>query len=182
VARWRVIGFVAAELLALGLLIETLAAYPNYLAFFNVFAGGSRGGFELLGDSNLDWGQDLKELAKWQKANPNRKLYLSYFGIADPEYYGVRATNLPGGYIFATPRNPPRPPGPGEQAVLAVSATNLQGIYLPEGTPAQPGMRESYRQLLEHEPLAVLGGGSIYLYEYPLTSRTLKARPGGSQD
>ena len=173
VARWRVAGFVAAELLALMLLIETLAAYPNFIPFFNVFAGGSRGGFELLGDSNLDWGQDLKELAQWQKQNPSRKLYLSYFGVADPEYYGVRATHLPGGYIFAS--TPPQNPVAGEPAVIAVSATNLQGIYY------DPASRATYQQMLLHEPLAVLGGGSIYLYEYPFTPRTLKGAPPPQQ-
>ena len=169
IARWRIVGFVAAELLALTLLIETLAAYPNFIPFFNVFAGGSRGGFELLGDSNLDWGQDLKELAEWQKQNPSRKLYLSYFGVADPAYYGVKAIHLPGGYIFAS--TPQQNPVPGEPAVIAVSATNLQGIYY------DPASRAAYHQMTLHEPIAVLGGGSIYLYEYPFTARTLKDAP-----
>ena len=174
VARWRAIGFVAVELLALLLMIETLAAYPDFIAFFNVFAGGSRGGLALLGDSNLDWGQDLKALAQWQRENPGKKLYLSYFGIADPAYYGVKAQYLPGGYVFATSDNPQRNPDPGEPAVIAVSATNLQGIYF------DPATRVAYHQMQLHEPLNVLGG-SIYLYTYPFTTSTLKEPPPGGR-
>jgi hypothetical protein len=170
IARWRLIGFVLAELLALGLLIETLAAYPNYLAFFNVFAGGSRGGFELLGDSNLDWGQELKALAKWQenwqKHNPDKKLYLSYFGIADPESYGVKAVHLPGGYIFAPYTGSP-PQNPTTPGVLAISATNLQGIYHDEQT------RKVDELLRGYEPFGVING-AIYLYEFPLRPETRK--------
>ena len=169
VARWRVPGVLASVMLALALFIESSLAYPNFIPFFNVFVGD---GFKLLGDSNLDWGQDLKELAEWQKQNPGRKLYLHYFGVADPQYYGVKATYLPGGpggYIFAT--TPPQNPVPGEPAVIAVSATDLQGIYF------DPASRAAYQQMLLHQPLAVLGGGSIYLYEYPFTPRTLKDAP-----
>ena len=79
------------------------------------------------------------------------------------------ATHLPGGYIFAS--TPPQNPVAGEPAVIAVSATNLQGIYY------DPASRATYQQMLLHEPLAVLGGGSIYLYEYPFTPRTLKGAP-----
>lgn len=155
-ARWRVVGSTAAVLLGLALIVESVAAYPNFIPFFNAAAGGARGGFKLLGDSNLDWGQDLKLLARWQQAHPDKRLLISYFGIADPEYYGVKALHLPGGYVFAQPQVP----DPRYDAVLAVSATNLQGIYLP------PDLRASYAELLKREPLEVLGG-SIYLYYIP---------------
>ena len=62
---------------------ETASATPHFIPFFNFAAGGSRGGLRLLGDSNLDWGQDLPELARWQRDHPERELYLSYFGVAE---------------------------------------------------------------------------------------------------
>lgn len=61
-------------LLAIGLAAESLAAYPNYISFFNVAAGGARGGLAILSDSNLDWGQDLPLLAAWQREHPDRAL------------------------------------------------------------------------------------------------------------
>ena len=137
--------------------LESLAAHPHELAFFNRLAGGPGGGADYLAESNLDWGQDLKELAKWQQQNPSRKLYLSYFGVADPQYYGVRATHLPGGYIFAS--TPPQNPVAGEPAVIAVSATNLQGIYY------SPTNRDRMKFLQSRKPIAVLGG-SFYLFDW----------------
>jgi hypothetical protein len=138
---------------ALALAVESLAAFPNFIPFFNAAAGGTRGGVRLLGDSNLDWGQDLPLVAEWQRRNPNRLLRLAYFGTADPAYYGIRAQRLIGGYGLEVPDRPIPTTG-----VIAVSATTLQGIWL------APGQRNPYAHLLTREPTEVLGG-SIYLYD-----------------
>jgi hypothetical protein len=144
----------AVVALAALLAIETLAAWPDYIAFFNAPAGGTRGGLRLLGDSNLDWGQDLKLLATWQKANPGETLYLFYNGSADPAGYGITYVNAFGGYAFGPPRAPMTTPG-----VLAISATNLQGIY------TAPELEPMLRELRRTEPMEVLGG-TIYLYRF----------------
>jgi hypothetical protein len=152
----------AAALLAVALAAEALAAFPNYIAFFNAAVGGPRKGLYLLGDSNLDWGQDLKLLAQWQEVNLKPKgipLYLVYFGVADPSAYGIEYINFPGGWQFN--RNFQFRTEPG---VLAISATNLQGIYLSNEA------REAYSKLKNREPLEVLGG-TIYLYRWPPTPR-----------
>jgi hypothetical protein len=145
---------VAGALLAAGLAAESLAAAPDYLAFFNAAAGGSRGGVRHLGDSNLDWGQDLPLLAAWQARHPDVPLYLAYFGVVDPAFYGIRYRNLPGGYPFG---DVPSLPGEGP-AVVAISATKLQCIYLGED------LLPFYRRFGRNEPTAVLGG-TIYLYD-----------------
>ena len=138
--------------LAIGLMVESILAYPDYIPFFNAVFRAHR--IVLLGDSNLDWGQDLKSLASWQDAHPGDKLYLSYFGMADPGYY-VKYVALPGnsGSLL-------EPQVPRERGVIAISATNLQGIYLDERT------RAWYRQLPRGKrPIDVLGG-SICLFEF----------------
>ena len=55
------------------------------------------------------------------------RLKLSYFGSADPAYYGIESQALPG---YTAPHAPrlTREIAPGD--VLAVSVTNLQGVYL----------------------------------------------------
>ena len=143
-------------ILLLGLIVESLAAYPNFIPFFNILAGGNRGGLRLLSDSNLDWGQDLKLLAQWQQQHPDEKLYLAYFGTADPAAYGIRYTNIPTGYWLGPPPESPSSPG-----VIAISATILQGPYLPR-QKGQP----SYAPLWNLEPIEILGG-SIYLFRFP---------------
>ena len=132
---------------------ESLAAFPNYIPFFNVAAGGYRGGIHLLGDSNLDWGQDLPLVAAWQRAHPGRTLYLAYFGTADPAYYGIRAERLTSDNGLDVPDRPLPTSG-----VVAVSATTLQGVW------TAPGRRNPFAPLLKKQPAAILGG-SIYVYD-----------------
>jgi hypothetical protein len=157
---WDAMPRVTAVFLALalvGLASETLAAYPNFIPFFNVLAGGSRGGIRLLSDSNLDWGQDLPLLAQWQREHPGVKLYLAYFGTADPSYYGIHYTNLPAGYQLGPPVGRIDSPG-----VIAISATLLQGTY----DRGRDG-RSLYQWLADAEPPMAVLGGSIYLFQYP---------------
>jgi hypothetical protein len=152
---WSRMPAVAAPVLVvllLGLSAETFAAYSDLIAFFNVAAGGERGGLRLLSDSNLDWGQDLPALADWQKAHPGRQMYLCYFGHADPRHYGLHYVNVEGS--DAPDDDRPR----GLPAVLAVSATDLQGVYLPDD------QRRYWSQFLKEKPIAVLGG-SIYIFD-----------------
>ena len=77
------------------MLIETAVYYPHQLAYFNSLAGGPRRAPYLLDDSNIDWGQELPGLARWQASHaPDEKMALSYFGTIAPELYGVRATPM----------------------------------------------------------------------------------------
>jgi hypothetical protein len=132
---------IAAGVAALGLLTwhvgESLAIRPDYLAYFNEVAGGPSEGYKHLADSSLDWGQDLPALKQWldkeglQQSSAS-SVYLSYFGTARPEYYGIQATPL-AGFID---RRPPQPPLPLSGGVYCVSATVLDVIgrlfYKPE--------------------------------------------------
>jgi hypothetical protein len=148
--KWVVCG------LAICLAAETLCAYPDFISFFNVACGGERGGRYLLGDSNLDWGQDLPLLAKWQQTKGHGvPLYLDYFGTCDPAAYGIKYINVPGGYEYGPPPEIPTQPG-----IAAISATKLQELYV-----ADPSI-DFAKQFENKQPIDVLGG-SIYLFNYP---------------
>jgi len=117
----------------------TLRQHPHHLAYFNGIAGGPANGWRVLVDSNLDWGQDLKRLATWMRENGVARVKLSYFGSAEASYYGIDAEALPG---YTSPHAPhvTREIRPGD--VVAVSATNLQGVYLePEDRPLMARLR-----------------------------------------
>jgi len=145
----------AALTLALfaGLILETSSAYPDFISFFNVGSGGSRGGLSLLSDSNLDWGQDLPLLGEWQKEHPDRPIILVYFGSADPAYYGIRYFKTSGVSVLPSAERIAE-----MHPVFAVSATVLQGTYL---NPADYKKTEPFRRAKSFETL----GGSIYLFE-----------------
>ena len=121
--------------------------------FFNGLVGGPRHGSRYLVDSNLDWGQDLKPLKRWMDRNGIDFINLSYFGTADAGYYGIQCQHLPGAPFFNSAEvGPPRLPG-----FIAVSATNLRGVYFDEAT------RNFFTPLLKAEPAAVIGH-SIFVY------------------
>jgi 4-amino-4-deoxy-L-arabinose transferase-like glycosyltransferase len=95
---------------------ESVMAYPNYLAFFNAPSGGMRNGSRYLVDSNLDWGQDVKRLARYIKETGSPPVCLAMLGDARPEYYGIIAKPFP-----ADP-NQARQSG----CVLVISLTTLK--------------------------------------------------------
>jgi 4-amino-4-deoxy-L-arabinose transferase-like glycosyltransferase len=78
-----------AVALTLALVAATsLAAHPNYLAYFNVIAGGKPEAF--LVDSDLDWCQDTKRLAKRLKELGATEIYFNQFAPGHPEtLYGL---------------------------------------------------------------------------------------------
>ena len=137
---------------------EVAFVYPHYLAFFNQFIGGPRNGYKYLSDSNLDWGQDLKLLKRWMDKNGVQSVNLSYFGHADPVYYGINCAYLPPTPFFAKGRDSaPRFPG-----YVAVSVQNLIGVAL------DPPHRDFYEKLLGSEPVAVIGYSiRVYWVERP---------------
>jgi hypothetical protein len=141
--------------LFIGLTAESAAAFPNYLPFFNAFCGGWRGGFHLLSESNLDWGQDLPALARWQSRHPDRPICLLYWGSVPPGYYGIRYVNLP--ESTAPPDLPmPRPGRP----VYAISAVVLTNPF------TRMRERELFDYLDRHSPIEIING-SIYIYDAP---------------
>jgi 4-amino-4-deoxy-L-arabinose transferase-like glycosyltransferase len=151
-ARPRPLRLTLAALCLLAI-VEFALVYPHYLAFFNQFVGGPRHGHEYLADSNIDWGQDLKGLKQWMDQHDVHHINLSYFGTADPAYYNIDCTYLPGGPFYDDKRvSSPSLPG-----FVAVSVTNLRGLYFP------PATRDLYKPLLDMEPAAVIGY-SIYVY------------------
>ena len=81
-------------LLAANILIGFLA-FPNYLAYFNQIAGGAKGGYRHLIDSNLDWNQNIKRFAKYAKENNIKYIYQYCWDGGSFAYYGVENEFLP---------------------------------------------------------------------------------------
>jgi 4-amino-4-deoxy-L-arabinose transferase-like glycosyltransferase len=146
---------VTLAVLWIGLITETLCAWPNYISFFNTPSGGQRGGFALLGDSNLDWGQDLKPLLEWHQQHPGVPIFLHYFGVPDPAFFSSDFHN----FEFS-PDGKPVSDVPVRGGVLAVSANYLQGLY------DKPDDELFFRTLGQRPPDQIVGG-SIYLFRNP---------------
>ncbi len=131
----------------------TVAIAPHYLAYFNELVGGPNQGYKYLVDSNLDWGQDLKGLKRYMDAHGIGRVWLSYFGSASPDYYGIRYNYQPSYKILKPNRDQVSSP------FVAISATNLQGVYL----EALGLDQDFYKQFRERQPIAKIGY-SIFIY------------------
>lgn len=82
--------------------------WPHYFGYFNEFIGGSKNGYKILRDSNLDWGQDLPALSNYMTRHKIDEVALEYFGESDPAIYGIRYRKFqdgellkPGVYVYA---------------------------------------------------------------------------------
>jgi hypothetical protein len=81
-------GEIIAALLLIAAAIIPVRTHPDYLAYFNVFAGDHPE--HVLVDSNLDWGQDLYRLRDTLQARGIRDtVRVAYFGTADLGAAGV---------------------------------------------------------------------------------------------
>ncbi len=70
-------------------------AFPNYISYFNISAGGPRGARYFLSDSSIDWGQDLLRLRDWQHRHPQAEpMFVFTFTGVKPSHLGVRSTRL----------------------------------------------------------------------------------------
>jgi hypothetical protein len=151
--RWTVGAAVAWAALA------ALWIHPHHLAYFNELIGGPARGYRYLGDSNLDWGQDLTGLAEYA-ATVDGDLYVSYGGAAEPAYYGLDQPPLAGLDGDDATDFHPANPAPGR---YAISAGHVQGL-LPEA--------DLFDWFRRREPDGSLGY-SILLYD------VAAAQPGG---
>jgi hypothetical protein len=136
--------------------VSSLRTAPHQLAYFNEVVGGPAEGYRYLLDSNLDWGQDLKGLKEYVDREGLTSVYLAYFGTAPPEAaYGIHYQQAPTFDPVSWSPGPALPTGPAPR-VLAVSANNLQGLYLGEPGP--------YHRFLSRVPRARIGD-SIWVYD-----------------
>ncbi len=148
--------YVLLAWLALG----TLTLAPHYLAHFNELVGGPDEGYRYLVDSNLDWGQAFKELARYQREHNTGTILISTHIEYDAALrsYGLDFAPLPP--LHAAPGVLPRRFDPAS-GVYALSTTTLQGILT-----AEPEMYDWFRQ---REPDAKLGH-ALFVYHVTETA------------
>jgi len=139
--------------LALGTILSPFTVAPHYLAYFNEIAGGPSNGYRHLIDSNLDHGQELKDLKSYMVQHGIAKVQLAYFGHVWPQVYGIE---------FEPLGEHPKP------GVVAISASFLQGQpYLLTYLPQPVFMPLNYFQAMRHYRPQDQIGYSIFIYNIP---------------
>jgi dolichyl-phosphate-mannose-protein mannosyltransferase len=139
--RWR--AALATALVVL-VALETAFVAPWYLSFFNAAAGGPGGGYRIVNDSNVDWGQGLIALRDEMRRRGITRIHLAYHGTVDPAVYGIDYIPYLGGR-----------PGP-ESEWLAVSSYFYVGLtqrlMIHEGRT--PPTRFDFSRAAEMRPVA----------------------------
>lgn len=153
--RWMAAA--AAGALALHVIPGAVANRQGHLAYFNVLAGGTRGGHRVLLDSNLDWGQDLPRLAEWMRRNQVPSVRLAYMGADDPGRFGIAHEDLPGRHLY-----PERPARPVLEGTVVVSPNLVFGLV--------PARAQLYAPLRERPPDE--RAGVFFVYRMGSTRRS----------
>lgn len=144
---------IVAAVLFVWYAVSGLRQHPHHLAYFNELVGGSSQGYHYLGDSNLDWGQDLNLLVDFVQQNPSESVFVGYFGSADPTFYGLDDRQLLISPERISTEFAPANPAPG---LYAISANHVQGL-----SSTEPDLFDWFRR---REPVDQLGY-SILIYQ-----------------
>lgn len=150
----------ACWLMLAGYATAVAGSHPHELTYFNAAAGGPIGGRRILSDSNLDWGQGARALARLQRERPEfRDVTVYYFGDTDPSHdidpalYGVvgRVYRIDAGEVQAgLPLTMTA-----DTTYLAVSASLQWGPWGPPGY---------FHRLEGVEPVAYVDDATIAIY------------------
>lgn len=144
------------SLLVIWMVVGSIIAYPNYMSYFNELTT-SKNKYDLMVDSSLDWGQDLKRLANYVKENNIDVIKVDYFGGSVPEYYIPEAIKWRSGNGPTT-------------GWLAVSATFFQSSKL----FGEKESKWSYAWLEDFQPKAVIGNSILVYY---ISAEDLQTHP-----
>ena len=133
-------------------------AFPVYLAYSNEAWGGPANTYNLLSDSNVDWGQQLKAISRYLRQRGITQCWFAYFAdaAADPAYYGIPCRSLT---TISTMWLQPLPDVPKTvEGTVLVSAGVLSGYEL------GPGALNPYAQLQKLRPAAVIQDG-VFIFQ-----------------
>ena len=161
-AMWR---RALAVVLCGWLMVAAIGIYPDHLSYFNEAScllddpkkigldGGTRCGPSWLDDSNVDWGQGIKQLKAWLDQNQKgRTIHLGSFSTFPPEEYGIQ-------FVPMTDEDLLTGQTPGLYAVSSHIIASTPAI-------AQKSLGKGAEWLRTTPPLAIVGH-AYYIFEIP---------------
>jgi len=154
----RVIATVFVVVLLAWIGVEAVRAYPNQMSYMNQIASGAPHWW-YLSDSNVEWGDDLHDLALYLQQHGERRVVdgtLGGFGAL--RFFGIER-------VDALVKQTGNADGP---KYLAIGASYLNGSTVPEGPPGSgrdtlDGRVNYFAAYRQQTPETVVGG-SIYVF------------------
>jgi hypothetical protein len=153
--RAGVKGVAFLAVLIVTAMIESVWIAPNYLEFYNLIAGGPAHGARYLLDSNIDFGQDVAQLAEWLHSDQARGRSYSLRLFMYPDKSLTRALGLDPAALYRTPNG---------GGLLAISKNVRYGLGagVSEDWVARP--KDDYSWLSKY-PIVKQIGYSIDVYD-----------------
>ena len=130
----------------------TLRAHPDYLSYFNALVGGPAHGIDYLDDSNVEWGQDYRRLARWVEKRRPSQLALLAFEPVPPATYGLRYRTIKLDDVTR--------PKPGVTYVSGAHYLQRNSLF-----NEFPGVRCEW--LRRYQPVEIIGG-SFFVYRFSI--------------
>lgn len=154
--RTRLAWALAVGIALSSMCLEALRAYPNYMPYMNQLAS-SRPHWWYLSDSNVEWGDDVKELAAYLRARgETRTRALLLGGFVTLGLYGVNYEDA----LAPSGESPPR--------YTALGASFLNGSTIPfyevNGKRVSDEARVNTFDSFRHRTPEAVIGDSIYVY------------------
>ena len=154
VSKGRYLAGVLVGMLIAAMGLETVRAYPDYVSYVNQLRRGQPG-WQLLSDSNVEWGDDVKAVAAYLLARGETRVSgATSAGWLTFRFFGVGYDDI----------CPPRQKNPIRTNYVAIGASFLNGSTVPGSTELNGKERENFfAAYRERKPEAIFGT-SIYLY------------------
>jgi hypothetical protein len=162
-----------AAVLCAWMAVAAAGIYPDHLSYFNEMAcllqdprqigldGGTRCGPLWLDESNVDWGQGLKQLKAWlDHHGRGRTIHLAYHGSFPPEGYGVSNKDIGMPDLVGNP-------APGLYVFSAHHVARIPALAEKLGSDAG--------QWLRRIPPTAIVGHALYVYDIPQRSAAAPA-------
>ena len=135
---------------------SSVHAFPNYISYANEAFGGTQNAYKYVGDSNVDWGQSLKEIRKYLVHNPAEPCWFIQNGTADAEYYQIPCDtafqeNYPSRILHALPKR--------MHGTVLVSAQYLSGLGWFQEFGTDP-----FAAFKSEIPVMKIGGSSVLVF------------------
>ncbi len=152
-------GRYAVAALLLFQAVSSMHAFPDYLAYANEGFGGSGKTYRLLSDSNVDWGQQLKEVSSYLRERHVTDCWFAYSLTSDaiPAKDGIPCKPLPTGFALWTGQ-------PQATIPARISGTVLVSGMDASGAIWGGGDMNPYEQFQDGRPARLIGN-SVLVYE-----------------
>ncbi|HXR98925.1 MAG TPA: glycosyltransferase family 39 protein [Pyrinomonadaceae bacterium] len=152
--RSRGLGVAVAAVALVPCLVIAVSAFPNYLTYFSPLACGAARGWQMLSDSNVETGQEVKPLARYLKDHGENRVTGIMVGGEFLKFYGIQADDFPGWYDDEDSEDAAEPI---KTEYIAIGAWNLSEIDLSD---KQKEIIDRYRQ----QKPEMMVGDSIFVF------------------